>query len=390
MMSATARITAFDTLFFRESRPFDSLGGTELDSVFPPPARTVAGAVRARIAESLGVDWDAFHRDPATYRIGGHLLSSLIGDGDNPGGIRILGPWPVLPGLGRLYPVPLNVLAGVGGAARLQIGPHLESHLGRVRMPCLPAGYSGFKPLTGHWLTANALAQVLRGALPPEHAMVSQGSLAVAESRLGVARDPERRTASDGMLYQVRHVRPVEGLALEVDVRGLPDGLPPLDGLMKFGGEGRIAHLAAETSAPSLPVAPGPEADTHGIVLYLMSPTRFGPEQWLPPDFVPVHTGGMCAFRGQISGVDLDIHSAVLGKSVREGGWDMMNRRPRPVRSYLPAGSAFYCSVRGMSLQEAINRLHGTQMGDEQDLGRGLIACGLWPRHEITDPSGEA
>ena len=57
----TLRLTAFDTLFFRESRPFDAIGGSELASVFPPPPRTVLGAVRSAIGDALGADWKQFH-----------------------------------------------------------------------------------------------------------------------------------------------------------------------------------------------------------------------------------------------------------------------------------------------------------------------------------------
>ncbi|MEN9847352.1 MAG: hypothetical protein RL368_92, partial [Pseudomonadota bacterium] len=32
------QFSAFDTWFFRESRPFDSVGGNDLSGVFPPPA----------------------------------------------------------------------------------------------------------------------------------------------------------------------------------------------------------------------------------------------------------------------------------------------------------------------------------------------------------------
>ena len=62
-MDKTWRFNAFDTWFFRESRPMDSIGGSELASLFPPPATTLAGAVRTAIGEHLRVDWSRFQDD---------------------------------------------------------------------------------------------------------------------------------------------------------------------------------------------------------------------------------------------------------------------------------------------------------------------------------------
>lgn len=62
MTVTTLRFTALDTLFFRESRPYETIGGSELGSVFPPPPRTVAGAIRTAIGESLDADWKAFKK----------------------------------------------------------------------------------------------------------------------------------------------------------------------------------------------------------------------------------------------------------------------------------------------------------------------------------------
>ncbi len=75
-----------DTWFFRESRPYDSIGGTQLNSLFPPSARTVAGAVRRFIGEQVDIDWQAFEKGDGTK----HTLSPIdlceqIGDANQLG-----------------------------------------------------------------------------------------------------------------------------------------------------------------------------------------------------------------------------------------------------------------------------------------------------------------
>jgi CRISPR-associated protein Cmr3 len=97
--TGTLSFNAIDTLFFRESRPMESQG--ELQSVFPPPIRTLAGAVRTLIGEQAGVVWSEFNE--------AHPVSKVIGYGDNLGVLTLEGAWLTLSGE-RLFPSPLVLL----------------------------------------------------------------------------------------------------------------------------------------------------------------------------------------------------------------------------------------------------------------------------------------
>ena len=67
----------------------------------------------------------------------------------------------------------------------------------------------------------------------------------------------------------------------------------------------------------------------------------------------------------------------MLGKAVREGGGDLLRRQPRPVRSLIPAGSVYFCSVEG-DVRAAVTALHGWHAGHATALGRGELAVGFW------------
>ena len=84
------RFDPLDSWFFREARTFDTSGSNELNSLFPPPARTVAGAVRTLIGETQGVDWQDF-ANAEKYAD----LKQSIGSGDDLGALRIRGPYPL-------------------------------------------------------------------------------------------------------------------------------------------------------------------------------------------------------------------------------------------------------------------------------------------------------
>ncbi|MBK6900378.1 MAG: hypothetical protein IPH09_14410 [bacterium] len=217
-------------LVFRESRPFESIGGSELTSVFPPPPRTLLGAVRTAIGDVAGVDWHAFKDEPD------HPMRKHIGFGDDLGPLALSGPW-LSHGSERLYPVPLFLLAKDIEFTRLCVGQAVATHLGRIRLPELPNDKIGYKPLERAWLTSHGLEAVLNGGVPASNAIRLPAVLFHEESRLGIARDNTRRITSEGLFYQTRHLRPNSDLAIEADIT-LAEGTAVPTGLVRLGGEG--------------------------------------------------------------------------------------------------------------------------------------------------------
>lgn len=372
----TLRFTALDTLFFRESRPFETIGGSELTSMFPPPPRTLAGAIRTAIGDSLGADWQMFCKKSSEYTVNGFKLKDIIGINDDMGRVSIKGIWLAQDGT-RLYPVPLFLIRKGPIINRLQIGKIAQTFLGQVRLPELPKDCVGFKPLENVWLTRTGLEKVLSGGLPSQDDIREKKHLYTEESRLGIARDQSKRAAENGLLYQSRHVRPFheKQLTIEADIIGL-DKTTIARRLVRVGGEGRLAGIEAVES-PSFPHAPVDKNDVQGVVLILLSPARFKESTWLPAGF-SMATEERQTWKGEINGISLTVHSAVIGKAQREGGWDMAAYRPRAVQSLIPAGSALFCTVENNDITGAIKALHGHYVGEDQSLGRGRIACALW------------
>lgn len=395
MSTVTWRFHALDTWFFRESRPHGAIGGAELDSLFPPPARTLVGAVRTLLGERAGVDWQAYADTRGAIPAGGKTLRDLIGFGDDLGPLRCAGPWLTRveddKTAERLYPAPLFLAAkteaGGPGYHRLAIGPAVDCDLGRVRLPVLAA--RGAKILDEHWLTGAGYARVLAGGLPEPAEVVKTADLLHREPRLGIARANARRTVEAGLLYQTRHIRPRIGedgreLAVELDLSGVaPEWAPlPARDRVRLGGEGRLALVATRTDTPPLPAAPRPSGQ-QGLVLVLLSHALLEADAeggWLPPAG-PGGGADPTLWRGRLKTIPLTCHAAVLGKAVREGGWDLAARRPRPVRSLIPTGSAWFCTVDDGDMAAALAALHGQAVGKDTELGRGLLAVGLWNDH---------
>jgi CRISPR-associated protein Cmr3 len=337
-----------------------------LSSLFPPPARTIAGAIRTLIGETQGVDWQRFVKHDEYQE-----LKQQIGADDDLGLLKITGPYPLWKGE-RLYPVPLHLLVKAEEYVFLQPGESVKCDLGNVRLPEKPKNaLSGAKPLETAWLDGANLQQVLRGQFPQPPCPLRQ--LYAVEPRLGIARNNAQRTAADGLLYQTRHLRPRAELSIGVTLNGILPELQPDNGVIRFGGEGRASAVSITDSLLFLPPLTG---STQQLLLMLLTPADFNGD-WLLPDFTVDSQDGIRIWRGEINGVSLILHSAVLGKTTREGGWDLLNQRPRPVQSLVPAGSVYFCTVEGDS-GTAIKALHGHHLGHDTALGRGELAVGFW------------
>jgi CRISPR-associated protein Cmr3 len=302
-----------------------------------------------------------------------------MGGADSLGPLTFAGPFLVKKDK-RLYPVPLallhaKVLKQASMVDRLtSLMPSsvvTTTDLGTVRLPKMRNPLAGAKPLDGAWMTAKGYTAFLEGDLPDYGEVIRPAQLYGGEERLGIGRNQATRTTGDGLLYQTNHVRPMDDVGVGIVVRGLDSSAVANQGITRLGAEGRLASWKYE---------PGPDLPTvkikgKQVVLVLLTHALFT-QGWLPDGFhKQTLVNGQTVWDGELHGVRLRLISSVLGKPVREGGWDLVNRAPRPVDSLVPAGSCYYCEVTGGS---DANNLHGKQIGQDTPYGRGEVAVGNW------------
>ncbi len=369
-------LSAIDTLFFKEARPMEAPGSSELGSVFPPPMRTITGAIRSHIGETRGDDWSTYKENTD--------LRNIIGYGkDDYANMTFKGVW-IQYNDQRYYPAPLNLMAQADDNDHikklqfLEIGEACECDLGdAVRLVKLPDGMEGGKPLSQYWINAKGLNSVLAGKTPDSSDLIHQGQFFYEENRLGIARDNQKGVVLESMLYQTRHLRMNEKTAISIDIDGLDDHLK--EGIIKLGGEGRMATLKSTKHMPAFPSQLSQTADTVGIILYLLSPMLLPQGSTFLPNFkLDKQSTNQSQWQGEINGIKLTLISSVIGKVHREGGWDMVEHKPIAVESLIPAGSVYYCEVAENTIEHALKTLNNTQIGEQQHLGRGHIAAGLW------------
>lgn len=379
------RLEPVDTLFFRDGTPFtaDSAPQDGVDSLFPPHPPTVAGALRAALARANG--WDGQGRWPED-------ICRVLGDGwDDPGTLSIDGPF-LLRGDEPLFRAPRH-LVGVTGAsgwrprALLRPGPATLCDLGdAIRLPEAPRSTEEIMSLEvgdGHWLTRAGMQAVLRGQCPHENQVVERRALWRAESRIGLERQRETRTAKEHMLYSSTHVRLTLGrprpqrpgrrddVALGARVSGVPKSWTlPDGGLVPLGGESRLVECHRWSVDPAL-ATPRDEIVASGrAAVIALSP--------LDLDGAVDESGLSLAVPG---GGDVEIVSACLDRPLRIGGWDSLTRRPRPLRSVLAPGSVLFCEAA--EPRRFIETMTGgtglPSLGRRQAFGFGAVALGIWP-----------
>lgn len=367
------QIRPIDTWFFRESRPHDAAGASELSSLFPPPIRTLAGALRSFIGEKLKIDWQSLRCKNSDFD-----FKTVLGDANNLGQMELNGAWLCYQGM-RLYPAPLYLMRN--DIMRLMPGAPVRCDLGeKVRLPVIPKECEDYKALGSAWLTAKGMDKCLTNSIPDEQDIIGPDKLFSYEARLGIGIDNKTRNVIDKQLYQTRHIRLSPDVHIELDIKNLPGQvvacLPANNAIIRFGGEGRMASIQAQTQAEAMPSASAEAIET--IALHFITPADFSGSMF-PKDFKQIELSDKTVWQGVINGIELAIEAAVIGKVHREGGWDMENRQPRAVKSYIPGGSVWFCRLKKhYDKQTLYNQLHNRCIGDDSAYGRGHILLGHW------------
>jgi len=403
------KFEALDRLFFRDGRPMNIGEMTWVESQFPPTGRTLQGAVRTAVLQSLGVDFESFRQAAELYRDNNgqeHDLSRLMGCPSCLGDLRLTGPF-----LNRnkdqfrsedelLFPAPMDLVnTASGGFELLCVKEHepVDCDLGRVVLP--RARGSGVKTQEGKYLTQAAMKDYLAGKLkgirlstkredpaatlwPLLADKPDDAALADREPKMGLERDDGTRTAVEGMLYSIAFVRPREGVCLALVVEGLDPVLQPKSNwLQPLGGEGKLAGLTISDKTSNWPSLPKLEP-INGHVrfkLVLTTPALFDRlgEHWLPAGFAEKTENRVTVWSGVLNGMACEIISACVGKPQKVGGWDLANNGPRDLTCYVPAGSVYFCRAKADQL-ELIKKLHGRKIGLETEYGFGHVLVGTW------------
>jgi CRISPR-associated protein Cmr3 len=355
-------IEPVDTWFFRDGTPYSIETGSQLDvgGAFPPSPSSVAGALRATLAAGRG--WNGVGRWPKEF-------NATLGDGpDDLGRLRLQGPF-VAQKNELLLPAPRHLWDRVEGRPELGfalVGSGVVCDLGPGAF--LPTAVDGAKPVSRKWVRKSAFEKILKAVLPHRDELISDVKLWSEEPRTGIQRDATTRTASDGGLYSSRHFRLQEGTALVMSATGLPPDWPLPSGAYPFGGESRLAYWQQWSGDLALKMPIDRICDEGRFILIALTPLDLSRQACLGRTPLTELGGAL-------------VKSACMDRPIRIGGWDSLSRQPRPMRSYVPPGTVFFCECHDKTaLRSAIDQMGDGMpiVGATSDAGFGCVALGTW------------
>ncbi|MCG5541860.1 type III-B CRISPR module-associated protein Cmr3 [Halorhodospira sp. M39old] len=362
-----------DVLFFRGNRLFGEPGDAGA-ALMPPWPSVFAGALRSAMLAAAGAD-------PAQLR-DGRLpapLDTVLGSAQAPGTFTLTGVTlarcPSADAAEPLHPLPADLsvehdeATGHCTVQRLAPQPLPSGVAGSQpleRLPVLRRRERG-KPAEGYWLTHAGWQRYCRGETPPAETLVPRSAIWASDPRLGIALDPEQRTAAERQLYTTEAIRLKQGCGFLATVAGADPESLPAQATLRLGGDGRGAAMAP---APAPAAAdPDPEAiEAEGRLRVVLTTPGLFPGGWKLPG---LDADGLWHYPGGRA----RLVAAAVPRGQVVSGWDLAQQRPKPAQRAAPAGAVYW--------------LEGLEGG--LDPLRKLAESGLWgltPENE--DPARRA
>ncbi len=345
------QISAADTLFFRDGRPFTMGEDTYAQSIFPPPPSVVYGALRTAYISSKIATGKLNDLITETEKLRIHNLFLQTSDD------KIYAP----------MPADLWVQKGQDKATLLTLETKpAASSLPETLTKALRYDKKEKPDEKPRLLTVAELEKYLRKESTAFES-VALDHFIETETKIGIRRNNGIRTSEEGMLYRLGMVRPAkweneETISLRVEYSGLDEF--PTDTWLQIGGEKKATRLtgAAERTEIECPTLDEPQ-----FKIYLAIPALFK-NGWYPEALFAKH--------------GLTLIAAAIGKPLHLGGFDMAARNgrgaPKPMLKAVPAGSVYYVQATDeAAANQAVQAIHGQTISEfdmsQQGFGAAFI-----------------
>jgi len=329
------KIKPLDTLFFRDGRPFSMGAETWANPIFPPYPSTVYGAIRT---------WLIFERGSLKEFEEGKFKEEL-GTPSGKGNLKIKGPLICLDN-NLYFPVPFDCLQKKGA-------PRSEKN-NLFYIDCInkPEIFISYYPLErilinkndfeleecNEFLDINSLKDYLKGH-EKQLEFTEKKEIFSYEKKTGIKRSRKTLSSEEGYLYKIPMIKLKNKASLFVEIDGL--SRYPEEGLLQIGGEGKTAKIEKIKNYDPLKTLKYMDFEFENKIfkIYLATPAIFE-KGWLPKWINDKST-----FEGNHNGIKLKLMACSIGKYNLIGGWDLANKRPKPMYKAVPPGSVYYFKI---------------------------------------------
>ena len=344
-----------ETFFFRDARPFDK-GEGWASGIFPPLPSTVYGAFRtAAISQksTIAEYYDTAKKisirtemgSPITY--GSFCIRSLL----------------LHNRYGCLVPMPLDLLEDENNNLYALI-PNNRKIISDLSFDFYMSLNPGFEEPKVSWLDCYGIKDYLFGKSKID-IRKSEKLLIEEEIKTGIEKNPNKGSAEEHMLYVQKMLRLNDSYEFSVDA----DNISSVDteGILKIGHDGRMfsyritdgGNFNSLNSSKDYIIN---EIEKNKKFKILFTSPAILENGWAPrgvekPDYIWQPTDSL----------KIKIKSAVLGKPMRVGGWDMKTKQPKLMRKAVSPGSVYYCELVKGTVSELFDALFDKNISDADD-----------------------
>jgi len=345
-----------DTLFFRDGRPFERGIENFARSIFPPLPSVFYGALRTIcILENTSID--EYYKnckngiDSSDEKMS--KLIKVIGCKDEFGSLEIVGPF-IRDENGRIYVlIPFDILKTDNKKFfnLTMIESEFCSNLPVNLNLAVPENeeegeyydfFINLEDLINYYLFNFNNDKIKENITQKENVIKN-------EYKVGIKIDKKIGTSLEGFLYSAEHIRMKDNYGFLIGVNNDEDIIPD-KGSLRLGGDTRVAYFERLNSNPFdtlRNIIRQSVSNKTYLKFILLTPAIFN-SGWYP-DFLNKNDNGY--LYGNFNGLELKLVSAVLGKSIYIGGFDIANKYPKEMKKAIPAGSIFFFEVKNSDIK---------------------------------------
>lgn len=352
----TFEMDALDTLFFRDAKPFTKGEENWAQTVFPPASSVFYGALRTLF----------FAQD--TQKL------NLVGEENDPTKtLRVTGTYLGLNNI-PYFPVPSDCIRKKNPkdendkdkAFLLELHENPKNHSGcPLKYLLMYKEQEKVEGIEKGYLEKEELFKYLKKEDKSFSFLQLTGYL-YSEPKIGIGISNTKGTSQEGMLYRVEMLRPNE-LTFMVRTKGLE---LPGHGIIRFGGEGKAAYFK-KTDEEDFSLDTDPQDTMFKIYFATQAVFEKG---WLPRW---IKKQGDNYYTGSYQGLRVRLLAAALDRYQPCGGFDMKNRKPKPMYRAVPPGSVYYFQLEEGAFKDAVEKFHDKVVSDfYQEQGFGWTFVG--------------
>lgn len=331
-------ITPFDTLFFRDGKPFTMGAESWGNGIFPPYPSIIYGVLRS-----------------AYFSHNINELKNSSGDTDPTSQLRLKGFY-LKHNNSCYFPVPLDCVVEKEDLHENKLLVLKESvcdcvTTSRTNVILVPPENKEVENPDDACISSITLTEYLNGEYDNLR-FKRISDFVLQEPKIGIRKHNLTKTAEDSMLYRVGMKRLINA-SIVAEYEGLEI---PSTGLIKAGGESRPVYYTVSEANPIIKINNTNGFNTKKFKLYLSTPAIFE-NGWIPDGIDET------SLRGEINGLELQLITAAIGKPLYIGGFDIKKGHPKPMKRAVPAGSVYYFeSLKDYDTKTIIETLHNTSI----------------------------